>query len=397
MLSSRKGCCICRSNDQEKLIDSFDMSTISDTAKGTLFKCRSCGFLGYDVSNVNSETFDSYYRNLAKYDEKMNQAGSGCRDWDRERLFETIEEVLDKVKLNPTDLIFDIGCGGGGGLSTLEERGFSNLWGLDVKDNRTSEVRASSRIRFSEFSFSTSTFEPELPQSAKLILLMHVLEHIYDLENMLSKLYKLSSGDTVIYVEVPDSRRYSAFYKTPFHYFSEEHVNHFDGRTLRMLFERSGFVQVPPFEQERLEKTIRVSSSEHYPAVSSFFMKADLSYISDYILKSKMGLKSSGEVASLLVNLKPIAVWGIGSTMRRLFFDKELLDNVDPLYLVDQSDKLVGHSYLGRQIHPPSVLGGFGGTVLITASIFSAEITAELSFLAPMANVLTLNDLLSRP
>ena len=108
-------------------------------------------------------------------------------------------------------------------------------------------------------------------------------------------------------------------FKTSFHYFDAEHINHFNDTTLNTLFGINGFEIISTGKKRAL-----VSDSELYPAVFSIFRK---NRIAEYIL-NYINISYSNDNHELFDKLKidkiPLAIWGCGSYTKRLLASTEL-------------------------------------------------------------------------
>jgi SAM-dependent methyltransferase len=370
------------------------LTTIAPDLSASVNCCSNCGFVFYSFSTNPDSFYKRYYLTSAKYDEDTLQAGSGRVSWDRERLTEALDYLESAIRLRKTDLIADIGCGGGGMLALLAERGYENLVGLDVQSNLSLSI--DKRIGFRPFDLCEEHLDPP-PIAPKVILLSHVLEHIYDLDRAVRNIKLLVGADTYVYIEVPDCDRYLEYYKTPFHYFSEEHINHFNFRTLRFLFEKHGFVKVDNSLHSCRKDYIKVSSRETYPVAWGIFKLDKRMSIDSYIERSQYEMGSLNVALSeLSEDGTPLVLWGIGSTMRRIWSSRELITKTNPVSLVDSSPKLIGTDFFGYTIRPPESLGDFSGVILITVSIFIEEIKETIFRVAPKAKVLSIGELLKR-
>lgn len=106
-----------------------------------------------------------------------------------------IFNVLAKCNLTLNSRIVDLGCGGGSLLFQLNELGFTNLLGVDpylpsaLKDNY-------------ELNFIQSSIT-EVKGKFDLIILNHVLEHIYDQEEVLDHVKDMMHANSRLLVRIP--------------------------------------------------------------------------------------------------------------------------------------------------------------------------------------------------
>jgi SAM-dependent methyltransferase len=138
--------------------------------------------------------------------------------------------------------ILDVGCGSGGALFALRERGPWELWGLESDDGAAAKARASGlNVHTGDLlasEFSPGTFD--------LIRMGHVIEHVLDPVATLQRAFALLRPGGVLFGETPDTAsfdfrlfgRYWGALHVP------RHLTFFNHRNLTALLRRVGFVEV---------------------------------------------------------------------------------------------------------------------------------------------------------
>ena len=86
--------------------------------------CSNCGFVYADTPG-SAENYQRYYAEFSHYEDPAIATGGGEQGFDRQRLAETADWIAGK--LDKDARVLDIGCGNGGLLLALRERGFSRL------------------------------------------------------------------------------------------------------------------------------------------------------------------------------------------------------------------------------------------------------------------------------
>ena len=89
--------------------------------------------------------------------------------------------------------------------------------------------------RFEDVDYPDSFFD--------VITMYHVLEHLYDPREALSKAYQLLRSEGLLVVAVPnfDSLQARLFRQRWYHLDAPRHLYHFTPRTLKMLLHKAGF------------------------------------------------------------------------------------------------------------------------------------------------------------
>lgn len=354
----------------------------------SVVRCSFCEFIFNNV-NANQDIYDDYYKSAQKYSLENMQAGTADLEWDRSRLSKTSELISNKITADQD--ILDIGCGGGGLLELLSQKGFKNLYGYDGSEGCINLVK--SKIpSFSGFSgnFKAVDFYNIFNKKFDCIVISHVLEHIYDLKNFILSIKGALKDNGILYIEVPDTSRYFNFFYGPFHYFSAEHINHFTKDSLSKLFGLIGLECL-----ELVEKEIEASESAIYPAIAMFFKRSprylsDKTAIDKYISLSRDFSYENIESKLLGIGGK-FCIWGAGNFTRALIakgvFEK-FMQSID--YIVDKDVGLHG-SLLGKLIvSNPKVLKGYSGTIVISASIFSKDIARDIRLMGFAGKVIEL-------
>jgi SAM-dependent methyltransferase len=106
-----------------------------------------------------------------------------------------IFKVLSKCNLTLNSKIIDLGCGGGTLLFQLGKLGFTNLKGVDPY--LPSALEAIEKLDFVQSSIK------EVNGKYDLIILNHVLEHIYDQEDILEHVKGLMHEGSRLLVRIP--------------------------------------------------------------------------------------------------------------------------------------------------------------------------------------------------
>jgi hypothetical protein len=105
----------------------------------------------------------------------------------------------------------------------------------------------------------------EIDRTFELIILLHVLEHVADIGNVLSMLCSKLSTDGQLFIQVPN------FHENPFDLVVADHCSHFVPQTLLAAAVRSGFTvvtQATDWISKEISLVLRRSSNSTPPDVS---------------------------------------------------------------------------------------------------------------------------------
>ncbi|BAF73079.1 class I SAM-dependent methyltransferase [Sulfurovum sp. NBC37-1] len=349
-----------------------------------IVQCYQCGFIFSDT-NAGQELYDIYYQNFSKYEDTEIGSGSGGQAYDEKRLKETIRS-LEAFLESKESRILDIGSGNGGMLRLLGEKGFSNLSALDPSSKCVAYMKGQSieAVRGSLFDdmhqhFGTRKFD--------LIILSHVLEHIRDLHLAVKNISGLLDKNGVIYIEVPDARRYKDFFLVPYYYFDIEHINHFTQRSLTSLMMLFGL-------SERCSgtKELEISNTIRYPALFTFYTNGrydDAEAVIKFVDQSNKEKGIASVLESIMRQKKSIVVWGAGNYTKRLLATTKL-KNINIDFFVDKDRNKQGASLNGIEIKSPDALHSYSGTVVIASALYTDDIYREAISRFPQSNIIVL-------
>ena len=127
--------------------------------------------------------YNGFYKELSKLDELGNT-------------FSKIEAFLPELKGN--EKIIDIGCGHGGVSHELIKRGF-DVYGVEINDDAIASLKTKG---FNVFKKDiTKPLEIEL--MFDIVLILDVLEHLFDPWSLLNEAKKITNKGGVIIIKVP--------------------------------------------------------------------------------------------------------------------------------------------------------------------------------------------------
>lgn len=216
-------------------------------------RCRACGFLFTDPYPSPDDLAAYYgggYREAAP-DFYPKAASRRRRSWLRALKF------LQYAR--PGKSVIDLGCGGGFMVEAFRRLG-ARAYGMDINENSIAYARA----QFPKATFFCASFEAVAAMGLNFdfIFSSELMEHIAGTQALMEMIVALSKPGTVVYVATPDAG-HPAVPKELMTWSDicpPEHLQWFDRRNMRLLFENHGF---------RHLKTRRKKS----PALSMLFVR----------------------------------------------------------------------------------------------------------------------------
>ena len=322
--------------------------------------CLSCG-TGFADSKATNNDYGTYYRLFSKYEDINVASGGGEDPADKHRL-KVVAEYLG-TRISPEARILDVGCGNGGLLAAFKRLGFTDLTGFDPSAACCKRIHNQG---FSACNLSLPLKDRDLPSEYRkpynLIILSHVMEHVYDAHAVLATLVPLLTKNGILYIEIPDPTRYSNAEFPPLYFFDPEHINHFPEDSLRFLGASFG---LEPLEMGH--KDLILANGSRYPAFFALLQSRSgvasvpqnrgklLTLLQAYVAQGLHDLEPLRvRILSLVAHDRPFALWGAGSLSQRLlglpWFPQHLLRAV-----VDRDANKQGLRFAGYRISSPEV------------------------------------------
>lgn len=157
----------------------------------------------------------------------------------RERNVKERFSLLKKTGIFPPADILEVGSHEGLFLKTAKENGYGVL-GIEPNAHAAKYALANG-IKTIEGYFEES-FGQVADRRVDVVALFHVLEHIPDYENCLSKIKSVLKPGGLLVLEVPNSKSYRAKkYGNDWMYFYEEHLHDFSPERIKKELNQIGF------------------------------------------------------------------------------------------------------------------------------------------------------------
>lgn len=341
--------------------------------------CSNCGSVLQSPS-VSFDEMMTYYESVAVYTNpgrKELPSDSKIRD-----VGEQIQFIKRGIGALPKSAL-QIGSSDGYTLSQFRKAGVKRVLGIEPG---LSACELAKRLYDVE-TLRTSAEEFTTEESFELILMTHVLEHLYAPQSVLEKCYDVQKDleQAYIYIEVPLLTHENAMCPG---FFSFEHINYYTrGNVLRSL-EQAGYYCISIIEHYQsnlspiigiLASTVKSQNCKSYTNDYQENRRILLSYRAREIKEWQNKLDA---IQPFIKDSKRFFIWGAGIHTSQLFANTNLLDFINIFALVDSSQLKWGIQQGDWQCKNPKLIDWREGDVVLISSYASEqEIFDALSWL----------------
>lgn len=366
-----RACPICNGLENSKLVDLnfFLFDDLNLSGAMTLVSCDTCNSL-FNQTALTEQDFFNYYQSNEYYADSRSPGSGGLSNDDFTR-YSCIYDRVKKYCLTDSPKIIDFGCGKGGLLQWLKENTGAIPIGIEASHVSRNFIQ-------NTLNLIVHKSLDRLEKKADIIILSHVLEHLFSPINLLKQLQSLSFEHTTFYVEVPDAQDYiSSTLNWRALYF--EHINHFSIQSLSRLVQSAGLSIIE--QGTSCFNTDNPKSSKCLYAVLKRIQKepASTTVQKTYKWPFKETLPATGQIPYILEQQRPVSIWGISQ------YTQLILGSYPDLsckikYLLDNSTAKIGRSINGIKIRSSKELTllGHNDILLIPDSQYVDEMEEEL-------------------
>lgn len=385
MSAFSRPCPICGTKQPELLADlefgNFDGGLLSPRV--VLGCCQDCGMVYNDVPG-GPESLDAFYSEQAIYNAQAGVGSGGGGPLERERYRDTFIRLKKHLPQTYQPLA-DIGCAKGGFLSYLTEQGFSGLWGVDPNSSCLQQVSGIGGVQTRQGSAQKTPFEAN---QLRTLLLIHVLEHLYDPMAALQEAKRVLAPDGLLYLETPNAALYQSYPVSDYYWLSQrEHINHFDRQLLVDLLQLAGFEVL-----QAGENLMSLSAEQPHPSLYLAACPTGAGgatprrrdgmrqIMANYLEAQAEGLRPKRRLCRHLAESgRPLYVWGMGLE----FFTLYTLGGLNQCRINGLWDKSPFKQQFcvdGRSISPPDGLGRIesDAVVVISSALHKDSMRNEL-------------------
>lgn len=352
-------CPVCGS-DRSRAIHTQGYALFDDSRlprETQICTCDECGMV-FAASCATAEDYRAHYARHSIYDTALGATGAGESVHDAKRLAELVEWLAPHVAAECA--ILDVGAGRGGLSRAFRQHGYPHVTALDPAEGCVGAMRAAGLC--AHVGELEADRWPTDPDRFELVVLSHVIEHVFDAAAALGRAARRVSSQGLVYVEVPDASRYTLEGFPPFYFFDPEHINHFDADALEALALRCG-MRV----RSRWNRTLTLGSGQRYPAVGVLLEVQNAAAAgapaapslragtegpaARYVAACRSVMTKAVDPAVLGqpgLARRPLVVWGAGSHAQRLLAQTLLgaceIDCIIDADVGKQGRRLAGHA-----------------------------------------------------
>jgi len=285
-------CPYCSSKEINRVLKSKDYFLTKE--EFNIDHCRTC-----NIKFTNPKPFE---QDIAKYYESIDYVSHGTKKRSLiDRLYTIARRftINRKIKLiqgiKSEGTVLDYGCGTGDFLLACSKVGY-NITGIEPSEKaRTlASKNLKKEVEKASANITNNHFD--------IITLWHVLEHVYDIKDLIGTLKaKLKKGGTMV-IAVPnhrslDSEIYKEFWAA---YDLPRHLWHFEKSTIKKIFEDEGLKieKILPMKLDAYYVSILSEKYKHEQKIRSYVNALSTGY------KSNNHAKRTGEYSSHIYLLK---------------------------------------------------------------------------------------------
>ncbi len=327
--------------------------------------CTHCGHL-QQTPPVPSDLMAYHYRTFASYEHFGDS--EQLRRAEPSRHAKRLLSLAKDIGLKPGKA-YEVGCAIGEMLNQFRKNG----WTVSGCDPSPSAVAQGKSIF--DITIDLDNEETALPRQAglDLILVSHVLEHLYDPAATLKRFHDALADNGHLLFELPCA----AFPEMlPVGWFTFEHLHYYQPSILTWLLQETGF--------ELIEMRI-ATRVEHYPVVTVAARKSErraqaqapadpraaIAMAQTYAQRDAAIWKKADDPLNPVTG--PIYIWGAGIHTAQLLDFTSLGKHAQIIAIVDRDSKKWGNSFAGFPIISPDALFAAADAAPIVISSYVSE------------------------
>lgn len=200
--------------------------------------CANCGFK-YFTNPPKAQDAGAYYES-ADYVEHSDETVGFIHG-----IYGVARKLMLKIKFSKVDKvakqksILDFGTGTGYFLNHMKSKGYRTL-GIEISDKARSFGKQNFGLELKHPDF---LFSSDMPTDIGVVTFWHVLEHIYNVEEVLTKLHDVTMNDATIVVALPnylclEEKEYKKYWNG---YDAPRHLWHFTPASFTEFAHKCGY------------------------------------------------------------------------------------------------------------------------------------------------------------
>jgi SAM-dependent methyltransferase len=341
-------CALCKSSDREVIqTQSLALLNRSEPCRIDFSLCRTCGHL-QQWPAVPPELMDYHYRTFATY-ELFGDAAQ-LRQAPPSRHALRFLSLARDIGLAP-GRAYEIGCASGEMLNQFRKAGWQ-VAGCDPSPSAVAQAHAVFGI-----AADLGGEEETVPRQTNLdlILLCHVLEHLYDPSAALARVHAALAPDGYLVLEVPCA---VAPEQLPPGWFTFEHLHYYQPAILERLLRQAGFELVESRIALKAEKypviAIAARKVRRSPSAHSADPAAAMALARRYAARDAELWAGTGR--RLAACTGPVFLYGAGIHTAQLLDHTDLGNRAHIVAVADRDSKKWGQTLAGSPVISPDDL-----------------------------------------
>jgi SAM-dependent methyltransferase len=293
---------------------------------------------------------------------------------------------LCQEHIQPGAKVADMGCGSGDLLARLQTTGFCPVLGIDPGAGSAIQAKRQHGLAVVEQGFIGESMEKLRNAAPDLVMLMAVLEHLWDARSNLDQLAAALKPGAMLVLEVPAIEGIDQHLGEPLGEFSIEHIQFFSTRTLKRLMDAVGLhvvltklIHWPDGIGTSLYAVAQRPLNNIMPAILPLDATWDKTHEREIPFRySAHGRHALQACLSRIPERGPLFIYGAGAHTARLLpsIPSKIVDRV--ICLVDGNPNLHGKKMGQLTIEPPQILAQHPEATVVISSYRSQESLAQL-------------------
>lgn len=335
--------------------------------------CNKCGCVYVDLKATQNQ-FNKYYNSpFAKTISYYKNFGID----ETNEYFANIHSIFQEY-VNFDSKILDLGSGVGEFSKYLLDLGYKNVVSVDPSEYCKNE---SKNIGLNTLSLDTFNIKKDFGnEKFDLIILSHVLEHILDFKTAIENAKFLLKENGILYIEVPDAKRYSDVDFPSYFFFTYEHLSHYTEETFINIANSYGFdlLKVKPYLKARKYYVIGGVFKNDEKFENIIYTDEVKKGILKYIKYSKNKLNNL--ILSLENSYEKLILWGIGASTAQLLTNT--FDKCNVTGLIDRNESRQGLNFkIGGKIlsvQSPETIVDNSATIVVLPVMYKDSIISQI-------------------
>ncbi len=324
-------CRLCETSEVESIINFGEQPIVHKLLRSkeecyekysfNLGYCKFCGFLQL-LNYIKPEILYKNYFTISSWKYQPHV----------QRLIDQIDFIYHP---NQNTKILEIGCNDGSFITSLIERGYENILGIEpTLDSYLIAKNKGYNVVNNFFNKEFIEKDPQYENYYDIVISRQVLEHIDNLNEFLKSIRIVLKDNGGLVIEVPD---HSMNLETLDYSLWEEHINYFTKDTLNNLFQKNGF-KVLHYETTLFSGKAMIFYAIKTDDFSKNIVNKNDDLIKNYIMKLPILERKLKNHLEEEAKNKKIYIYGCGarsSTFVNFFKLQEFIE----CYIDDQKEK----------------------------------------------------------